>query len=151
MYKGCTFAYKVGKPVLVTEGEFDALLAWWYVRNLCAVVTLGSASNTQIPTRWLPYFAQASMIVVATDADQAGDRAAARFGALSARVRRLPLPDGQDITDFVTAGGDFAGLVESFLAGETIARGPDRTPARQETAQQPPLFTVPVNHRRYEI
>lgn len=103
-----------GRPVLVAEGEFDAMLAYDLVGDLVGVVTLGSASIV-LPARWLPLLAGAPLILAAHDTDAAGQEAAARLGALSARVRRLALPGGKDITDFVMSGGDLRALVQEAL------------------------------------
>lgn len=144
--------WEKGRPVLLTEGEFDAMVAWQAVGDLCNVGTFGSASNAGIPARWLPRFATAPAILVATDPDTAGNRAAARFGMLSARVRRVTLPAGQDVSDFVVSGGDFRALVKRFLlenGARKDTRGPDQAQAHR-FAQQMPLLSVPVHHYAYE-
>ncbi|MCZ7545739.1 MAG: toprim domain-containing protein [Anaerolineae bacterium] len=112
LYQAWTVAR--GRPVLVTEGEFDALLAYQLIGDIAGVVTPGAASNG-VPARWLPLLAGAPAILSAHDADAAGQQGAARLGALSARVRRLALPAGQDLTDFVVSGGDLRALVAGAL------------------------------------
>jgi DNA primase len=93
-----------GRPVLVTEGELDAvLLAQQTADWECGVVTSGSASarpDTAMAGRLLP----ASPWLIATDADKAGDRAADAWTELARpRCRRVrpPIgpPDGKDWGD----------------------------------------------------
>ncbi len=48
------------------------------------------------------------------DADDAGEAGTARLGAVGT-ARRVPLPDGQDVTDFHLAGGDLRALVEPHV------------------------------------
>lgn len=142
-----------GRPILLTEGEFDAMVAWQAVGDLCNVGTFGSASNAGIPARWLPRFATAPVILVATDPDMAGNRAAARFGMLSARVRRVVLPAGQDVSDFVVNGGDFRALVKRSLqenGARKDTRGPDQAHAHRKAAQQMTLLNVSGHHYAYE-
>jgi DNA primase len=75
-----------GRPLIVTEGEFDALCLGEVLGELAAVVTLGSASarpDSAILGRMLsatPWF-------IATDADAAGDKAASDWPARTRRVR----------------------------------------------------------------
>jgi DNA primase len=75
-----------GRPLVVVEGEFDALALGEVLGELAAVVTLGSASNgptADILTR-LP---SVPRLFIATDADGPGDKAAARWPARGQRVR----------------------------------------------------------------
>ena len=79
-------AIRPGRPLVIVEGEFDALCLGQELGELAAVVTLGSASGGPTPAilgrmlaAW-PWF-------VATDRDQAGDKAAAGWPAPARRVR----------------------------------------------------------------
>jgi CHC2 zinc finger/Toprim-like len=79
-------AVRPGKPLVVTEGEFDALLLGQALGDLAAVVTLGSASarpEAAILGKMLP----APAWYIATDADTAGDQAASGWPARAIRVR----------------------------------------------------------------
>jgi DNA primase len=75
-----------GRPLVVVEGEFDALLLGQHIGDVAAVVTLGSAS-----TRTADDIRRAARactsLYVAHDADDAGDRAAAKWPARAIRVR----------------------------------------------------------------
>jgi hypothetical protein len=90
-----------GVPLVIVEGEFDALLLGQELRNLAAVVTLGSASSrpnaasrSQMIPAW-PWY-------IATDADEAGDTAASIWPAHAIRVRP---PEGiKDWTELWQSG-----------------------------------------------
>ncbi len=69
-----------GRPLVIVEGEFDALLLGQELRDLAAVVTLGSASSRpDVATR--AEMLAACPWYVATDADEAGDKAASGWPA----------------------------------------------------------------------
>jgi CHC2 zinc finger len=75
-----------GEPLVIVEGEFDALLLGQELAELAVVVTLGSASaRPEGPTfmAMLP----APVWYIAADADQAGDRFASGWPARALRVR----------------------------------------------------------------
>lgn len=95
-----------GRPVIVTEGELDALLVAQQTGHLsCGVVTTGSASAR--PDRaTVARLISAAPWIIATDADQAGDQAAAAWMELApgrARRHRPPGP-GKDWGDAHEAG-----------------------------------------------
>jgi CHC2 zinc finger/Toprim-like len=75
-----------GKPLVIVEGEFDAALLGQELANLAAVVTLGSASSRPEGSIYLAMLS-APFWYVATDADDAGDKAAAGWPARAQRVR----------------------------------------------------------------
>jgi DNA primase len=108
-------ALRGDRPLLLCEGEFDALLAWQELRDVVDVATLGGASKGgNLPGRWrlrlLPY----ETILVAYDADRAGERGAAGWLARSRRARRVRVSQGDDLTAFWKGGGD----LEAWLASE---------------------------------
>jgi DNA primase len=82
-----------GWPLIVTEGEFDALLLGQYLSGLAAVATLGSASARPAPAI-LGRMLAAAPWFVATDADEAGQKSAARWPDDSAKpqIWRLTPP-----------------------------------------------------------
>ena len=75
-----------GRPLVVTEGELDALLLGQELRDLAAVVTIGSASARPAPAI-LGSLLPAAPWYVGTDADEAGDTAASGWPASARRVR----------------------------------------------------------------
>ena len=100
-----------GRDTLVlTEGEFDAMLLWQEARDLVDVATLGNATRGIDPRAALRLL-RAATILVAYDGDEAGQGGARKISAVSARMRRLELPEGQDLTDYHRAGGDLRQLV----------------------------------------
>ena len=98
----------IGHETLVlTEGEFDAMLLWQEGRHLVDVATLGSCSSVPSePVLWnlIPY----RRIMVAYDMDRSGEEGALKLiRALSARMKRIRVPSG-DLTDFRLAKGSLA-------------------------------------------
>jgi len=90
-----------GHPLIVVEGEFDALLLAQQLHDEASVVTLGSASARPGPDI-LEAMLAAPRWFIATDADEAGDQAAEGWPSRAVRVRP---PEGcNDWTD-VQAGG----------------------------------------------
>ena len=84
-----------GRPLVIVEGEFDALLLGQELRDLAAVVTLGSASSRPDLAARSEMLAAAPWYI-ATDADEAGDKAASGWPAVAIRVRP---PDGSEGLD----------------------------------------------------
>ena len=79
-----------GKPLVIVEGEFDALLLGQELADLAAVVTLGSASARPEGSTYLAMLA-APTWYLAHDADDAGDKAASGWPA-RARSSQAPGP-----------------------------------------------------------
>ena len=76
----------VGKPLIVVEGEFDALCLLSVVGDLASVISLGSAS-ARPDGGVLQRLLCAAPWWIATDSDAAGDRAAAAWPARGKRIR----------------------------------------------------------------
>ncbi len=95
-----------GRPCLVCEGEFDAILLGQETADWpCGVVTTGSASNrpdNALTGRMVPAWPW----LIATDADEAGDRIASAWMTLAPnRCQRVRPPGpGKDWTDAHEAG-----------------------------------------------
>ncbi len=120
-----------GRPAILTEGEFDALLLGQALGELAAVVTLGSASGRPAPDI-LTALSAAPAWYIATDADGAGDRAAASWGGY-ARARRIRPPE--PFKDWTEAGTDLPGTTGTAL---DLARWWGAILSGNEA---PPLFT----------
>jgi hypothetical protein len=102
------------RPLVIAEGEFDALLLAQVLGELAAVVTLGSASEPPGPAVLRPLL-PATPWYVATDADDAGESAAADW---SAYARRVPPPKPyKDWTEAAASGVDLRPLWADVLAG----------------------------------
>jgi len=102
------------KTVVITEGEFDAMLAQQQLGEAVAVVTIGSASNG-IPARWQPILRNAHPILI-PDADTAGQGFGVRLYELFGdylQLAHIPLGMGKDVTDFVQAGGMLVDLLNA--------------------------------------
>lgn len=115
-------AIRPGRPLVVTEGELDALLLGQALGELASVVTLGSASARPESKALGPMLA-APRWFIATDRDDAGDRAADGWPARARRVR--PPAPHKDWTEVATDGVDLRRWWSEILAG----------------VERPPLFT----------
>ena len=101
----------MGAPlILLTEGEFDCMLAWQCLKDVAGVATLGSANQKLDLARWAQYLLPAEEILAVLDQDAAGKLGAQALARLSAQICpvRIPslCPSGKDITDYIQAGGD---------------------------------------------
>jgi len=115
----------VGHEVaVICEGEFDALLLAQEVGDpstgsgqaLVSVVALGSAANkVKAIDAGLPFLLEVKRLLVATDNDEEGERAAAYLLERTRRARRLRVPQGNDVTDFWKAGGDLREWVRTRI------------------------------------
>lgn len=115
-----------GRPIVLVEGEFDAILLWQEAGDLADVATLGSASkplDTQSMRLLWPY----PRVLVAYDADEAGDRGAADILERLGRARRASspaAPPGKDLTDAHRQGVD----LRAWLTASMAAAYPDEAP-----------------------
>ncbi len=106
-----------GRPLVIVEGEFDALLLGQELDELAAVVTLGGTGSTKPEPGILGSMLAADPWFIATDADEAGDKAAARWE--STRGRRVRPPDPfKDWTEARQAGVDLRRWWSDRLGGE---------------------------------
>lgn len=103
-----------GLPMIVTEGEFDALVLWQVAHDLVRPVSIGSAGNARIDPRWWMLLNAAPRVLVRMDADAAGDQAAAHIHGLLSTARRVDVPQGKDPNEFLLAAG--AQAVRDWLA-----------------------------------
>ena len=141
-----------GRPLVMPEGEFDALALGEALGELAAVVTLGSAS-AHLAAGILARMLSAAPWFVATDADPAGDKAAAGWPARGRRVR--PPGSFKDWTEAKAAGIDLARWWRDILAGvdrpplfswPELARwrwaGADEAPGIDHPGRWPPLAPI---------
>jgi len=95
-------------PVLVlTEGEFDAMLLWEYCPDFCDAGTLGGAC-AKFDALDLAQLMRYLAVLAVHDDDQAGEAGREYITALKARTGRIAsvAPPAHDLTDFWKAGGD---------------------------------------------
>jgi DNA primase len=113
------------RPLVICEGEFDALLLQQEIGDLASVVTLGGSQNPLNLTTWGLYLLRPSSIIRAYDMDQSGTRADQKLAWIhnSQRLKIPQLREGdKDITDFHKSGGHLRSLIENALDPETPVR-----------------------------
>ena len=111
-----------GSPAVMAEGELDTLLLWQAVHDRTATVSLGSASRW--PTRYgALLLAQATPLLLAYDADSEGQRGAERLQQLAPRARRITVPVGKDVGEFVESGGRVKAWITYELARSAAGIG----------------------------
>lgn len=101
--KGCLYLadqIQPGLPLVIAEGEFDALTAWQLGWGKVSVASIGSASNQLINLRWYGKLLAAPQLLVCMDSDKAGERAALEIATLSRAVTRVQVPMGKDMNEF---------------------------------------------------
>jgi len=105
-----------GIPILLlTEGEWDGLLAWQEVGGLCDVVAQGGASRRLTMADSLT-LAGAMTVLVVYDADEAGERGVEHFRSLR-RVRAVT-PPAHDLVDYYRKGGNVGVWIADLIARE---------------------------------
>lgn len=111
-------------PVVITEGEFDALVLDYcagYRGSCVRAIALCSASNKHIHSRWLDKLVCAPVILARLDDDGAGTRATEVLKALSSRVRSIQVPaPHKDVNEFYLAEGVEA--VRAWIEGELVCQ-----------------------------
>ncbi len=106
-----------GKPTLICEGEFDAMLAWQILsegtNKSINVVALPSASyRPNIQEKLILY--QSPLWLIATDTDRAGN-AAAEWWLQHEPAIRVFVTTGKDITEFVLGGGNLLNWLQPYI------------------------------------
>ena len=114
-----------GCPLLLCEGELDALLAIQELSDLVDVATLGGAGRRCLG-HWLLWLLPYRRILAAYDADGAGRQGAAYLESLSGRVQGIRVPHGRDLSGFHAEGGDLRTWLGSHLASLGIVPIHDR-------------------------
>lgn len=107
--KGCLYLADViqpGLPLMITEGEFDALIVKQVANDLTRVASIGSASNKHINSRWFSKLISAPEILICMDADRAGLRAAAQIADLSQGTKCVQVPHCKDVNDYLGFVGE---------------------------------------------
>jgi DNA primase len=102
-----------GRPAVLVEGELDALTLVQAAGNMAAMVATGSTTGAR-RTRWLARLGTASPVLVAYDADEAGEDAAAYWVEALPHARRWR-PYWGDANELAQAGVDLRGWVAAGL------------------------------------
>lgn len=102
---------------LITEGEFNAMIATQEFGDLIPVASMGgSASNRIDLATWGAYFLTKSLILAVYDDDNAGAAGAiALYEQLGDRVKLATLPDKHDLNSYHQAGGDIRNWIKTSL------------------------------------
>jgi hypothetical protein len=132
-------AIQPGKPALIVEGEFDAMIAGQN-QDVAAPVTFGSASNGVAP-RWAKKLAEARVVLAALDNDRAGSQGKQRIVKALPFAYAVSVPGGKDVTDYVLAGndlqawivGELAAVAAEGAADRPVAAWPENLPAKWES------------------
>jgi hypothetical protein len=104
-----------GVPFLLLEGEPDALLGWQEGGPFVNAGSIGG--STQAPkSEAIADLEKCPAWLLCQDFDDAGGGAAERLRQLDpGRARRVYLPSGKDLTEFVQGSGDVSGWLRSEL------------------------------------
>ncbi len=100
-----------GHPLLITEGEFDCLIAYQVAQKFAlplSVISLASASNSRIAPYWYLKLLGAPTLFARMDKDKAGQHALHELQKLSASVRAVQVPECKDINDYFLKAGEVA-------------------------------------------
>jgi DNA primase len=109
-------ALRIFRPAILVEGELDALLINQQAGDVITAMATGSTACFRKPT-WIARLALCSRVLVAHDADEAGDHAANRWLRVLANANRwrprsgdatAMVRDGIDLRKWVAAGLDLA-------------------------------------------
>jgi hypothetical protein len=92
--------------LLLTEGEWDAMLVWEYAPDLCDAATLGGAAS-KLDLLDLSLLTRYAAIIAVYDDDAAGDKGRAYLSELQKKIPRIRVvhPPAHDLTDFWKSGG----------------------------------------------
>jgi hypothetical protein len=94
----------IDEPLILVEGEFDAIAAWQVLGERSATVALGTA---RVPdAAELRLLCAARPVLVALDADEKGDEVATKIASLSPNLRRARPPGAKDLSDSMRSGAD---------------------------------------------
>jgi len=93
--------------LILTEGEWDAMLLWEYCSDICDVGTIGGAAakfdalDLALLTRYLA-------VLVVYDKDKAGDEGIKYIARLQGKIKRISSIDSpaHDLTDYWKSGDD---------------------------------------------
>lgn len=107
------------RVAIMVEGELDVLLLQQTLGDLAAVVTPGSCSKG-LEGRAIVRLLHVSPILVALDADEAGQAAAKRLAAVSNRIRLVRVPKGKDVGEAFLLGVDLRAWVLEELRGAGV-------------------------------
>jgi DNA primase len=123
LYFGFLLSYD--RPVILVEGEFDALSIAQECGHHVAVCATGTTEGSRI-TRWLAALAVKDMVLVAFDAEESGDKAADWWLKRLENARRLR-PFWKDANQMLQDGVD---LLNEWIVPtiDSVLYGPSSVP-----------------------
>lgn len=105
-------------PVLIVEGEFDALVAGQELAGLLPVATLGGAQCKPEDTLDAINLGRFTNLLIAADSDDAGQDCRAMWLDFSPRrAASIDLPGGKDLSDSLAAGADLRAWTMKVCTG----------------------------------
>jgi len=107
-------------PVIIVEGEFDALLANQELSGLLPVFTAGGASCRPDLLREPHKLTRFSRLLIATDNDAAGHKCRDAWLDFSRRAVPVDLPGGKDLSEAHAAGADLRSWLFEVCRGMKI-------------------------------
>jgi DNA primase len=122
------------RPVILVEGELDALSIIQQAGDLIGVVSTGSTSGSRDAT-WLMKLINVSHVFVAFDSDEKGEEAAKYWLDNLPNSSRWYTPTGKDANDMLQQGVNIRLWVESALA--TLNEQPKSETNFQIAIEQP--------------
>jgi len=106
-------------PIILTEGEIDALTLWQEASDLAGIATLGSASNAKgfSPAPWGIYFLCSPRRYTVFDLDAAGDSGAEALKEYQFAPLALPKarPWNKDVNDYYRCTGRLREWIQDAL------------------------------------
>lgn len=136
------------KPILLCEGEFDALSALQEAGDSITAIGTGSAAKGRLPL-WIARIATyASQVLLSFDGDEAGSDAATYWKDIFGE-KAIPWPPySHDINDMLRDGKDIRQWVQTGLS---IAASPVPPPAREEVKPPFPCAACKVDLNNPDI
>jgi len=101
--------------VVICEGEFDALLCQQHAPSGTAAITFGGKGTP--PNYEALLLLRGRKCFCAFDADEPGDAGAAAWQRIAKRVR---VPIGNDVTEYVQLGGDLKSWISTLDGDDSI-------------------------------
>jgi hypothetical protein len=102
-------------PLMLVEGEIDAISIIQEAQTLITVVATGSAQNGRL-NMWLAKLALAPHVFVAFDAEPKGEEGSAYWLRTLLNASRWRTSIGKDANDMLVKGGDIKLWVQAALS-----------------------------------
>lgn len=107
-------------PVLIVEGEFDALIGNQELNGLLPVVTIGGSQSVPWDSGSSAQLHGTARLFICTDLDAAGESAWKLWSDFSPKAVRIHPPGGKDLTESVQAGADLRAWITGVCTDHGI-------------------------------